>query len=209
MIVDNNFENNEFVKKHELVQNMNIVECKEFIESTLNKFMMNPYSETFLVNLESINRQNDECVIFSKKVKSNYCIKCRENETKEDFAFAMKSLFDKEVICEVRIGEGKNMTFNTFTIKADTIEWLFNGTPLMLDDLQYNNITLHFFNMDLTALDIDLKDIIVYCSFLPLVIKDDIKKTLQDYALNGLKHTHGIVMYPIMCYWCVCTSVCP
>ena len=159
----------------------------EIIDNTLNNFMNNPYNKEYLINFDPLNENHlNNNMIFSKEIvakkvlftnmysnkyKKTYYIHLINTECLDSYAFAIKSLYKKTVLCKIDIG---GCEVQSFIIEPSEIKWIFDGMPFLFNDLEYHEIQLFCYNIDNSIIELsDIQNIIFYYSFLPLNFSKD------------------------------------
>ena len=151
----------------------------EIIDNILNTFMENPYSNEYLQHKIYSSHYDPENIIdnsiFSKRIVKrqfedykngkNLTEFIINEDTGHIFAFAMKSLFNKTVLCKIKVGGDQ---IHSFIIEPDEIAWILDGMPFLFIDVKYHHICLFFYNTDGSELEnVYDENIIIYYSFIP------------------------------------------
>ena len=108
----------------------------ENINDILENFFINPYDEKYCIDYSTSNlhkkRDNKKLIIYSKQINTEKTYDY--NFADGDIGIAVKNLGDKELSCYLTVN---GVLINTFNIKPFMVEWLLNGTPMFLINIDF------------------------------------------------------------------------
>ena len=155
------------------------------INNVLDEFKSNTYNNNYNIDSDLALRQlasKDVPIIFRSIYKNER--KTITINRDSDIAFAISHDYKETLLCKLFVFGNE---INSFIINPNEIEWLLNGTPLILIALAYNDVTVEFYNIDTHDLVI-VNNISVYGALLPYDTRRYIAQNSQICKLYTNKY---------------------
>lgn len=155
------------------------------VNNLLDEFELNTYNNNYNIEFDLALKQlasKDVPIIFRSIYKNN-----NKNITinrDADIAFAISCDYKKKLLCKLLVFGNE---INSFIINPNEIEWLLNGTPLILIALAYHDVKVEFFDLDTNNLAI-VNNISIYGALLPYSTRKYIAQNSQICKLDTNKY---------------------
>jgi hypothetical protein len=161
------------------------------INNLLDEFKLNMYNNNYNIDsnlaLKQFADKNVRGAIAYPIIFRSIYINNNNNITINrdgDIAFAISCDYKEKLLCKLIIYGNE---INSFIINPNEIEWLLNGTPLILIGLAYHDVKVEFYDFNTNNLVI-VNNISIYYAFLTLSTRKDIAQNSQICKLDSNKY---------------------
>lgn len=155
------------------------------INNILDEFKLNIYNNNYNIDFYLALKQlaNKDVPIIFRSIYKNKNKNITINR-QGDIAFAISCDYKEKLLCKLLVFGNE---INSFIINPNEIEWLLNGTPLILIALAYHDVKVEFYDLTTNNLVI-VNNISIYNALLPYDTRVYIAQNSQICKLDTNKY---------------------
>jgi hypothetical protein len=155
------------------------------INNVLDEFKLNIYNNNYNIDCDLALKQlaNKNIPIIFRSIYKNNNKNITINRD-GDIAFAISCDYKEKLLCKLLVFGNE---INSFIINPNEIEWLLNGTPLILIALAYHDVKVEFYDLTTNNLVI-VNNISIYNALLPFDTRRYIAQNSQICKLDTNKY---------------------